>query len=58
MTQQETANANRVYDLEAVVEVHRAAVEDTWVRLSDMEYDAIAGAVLRSHREKVRNENS
>lgn len=37
----------RVYDLEAVVAAHRAASAGTWVRLSDAQYDAIAGTVLR-----------
>jgi hypothetical protein len=40
--------SERAYDLEAIVAAHRAAkAGGYWVRLSDMEYDAIAGTVLR-----------
>lgn len=39
----------RAYDLVAVIEAHRAACAwRPWQRLSDAEYDAIAGAALRS----------
>ena len=40
----------RVYDLDAVVKVHRASCDrrGSWRRLSDMEYDAIVGEALRS----------
>jgi hypothetical protein len=40
----------RTYDLlEAAVEAHRAASTGaTWLRLSDSQYDAIAGSALRT----------
>jgi hypothetical protein len=43
-------NIERAYDLADIVAAHRAACSKrgTWVRLSDMEYDAIAGTVLRA----------
>jgi hypothetical protein len=46
-------SGGRAYDLRAVVAAHRAACEKrgSWRRLGDMEYDAIAGTVLRQQRE-------
>jgi hypothetical protein len=48
----------RSYDLAAVVAAHRAATwkRGSWRRLSDMEYDAIAGTVLREQREEAVGE--
>jgi hypothetical protein len=43
------SNIERSYDIDAVVAAHKAACARTqWFRLSDMEYDAIAGTALRT----------
>jgi hypothetical protein len=47
----------RAYDLEAVVTAHRTACVSVpgkpWTKLADMEYDAIAGTVLRNAKGAV-----
>jgi hypothetical protein len=46
-----TGDIERSYDLVAVISAHRAVCErrGSWRRLSDMEYDTIAAAVLCYH---------
>lgn len=51
----ESTDRKRAYDLAAVVAAHRASCErrGSWRQLSDAEYDAIAGTVLREQRDRI-----